>query len=106
MSADRKRSSVVFWAMVILLLPLLYVGSFGPACWIASRVDGDGGSFIAFAYQPLMRVWWGNPSLFSSPSWQDDLLVKYADIGSTHSWLFLPDDKGWYVPNVMPSAFY
>lgn len=71
MTDERKRSSVGFWATAFLLLPVLYVASFGPACWIASRVDD--GSFVAAAYQPLMRLWWGETF---EPS--DDLLARYG----------------------------
>lgn len=110
MSEERKRASASFWATVILLLlPPLYAASFGPFCWIASRVNADGGSAIAVAYQPLMRLWWGKVPRDYDPAWRyevDGLLVKYADLGSAHDWWFRPDDQDRYIVSPMPSAFY
>jgi hypothetical protein len=35
---DRKKPGVAFWATVVVVcLPLLYVLSFGPACWLVDR---------------------------------------------------------------------
>lgn len=44
MSDERKRPSVGFWATVILLLPVLYVGSSGPT----RSLPFDGEPFIAY----------------------------------------------------------
>jgi hypothetical protein len=38
MTSDRKKPGVAFWATVVVVcLPIAYVLSFGPACWISSR---------------------------------------------------------------------
>jgi hypothetical protein len=37
MSEPPKKFGPAFWGTVILLAPLLYLSSFGPACWIAFR---------------------------------------------------------------------
>jgi hypothetical protein len=36
---DRKKPGLAFWAtvMVACLMPILYVLSFGPACWLLAR---------------------------------------------------------------------
>jgi hypothetical protein len=42
MSESRRKPGVAFWATVVVVgLPLLYVLSFGPACWWFSppRID-------------------------------------------------------------------
>lgn len=85
-SDQRQRSSIGFWATLVLLLPVLYVASFGPACWFASRFD-EGPSFITRAYQPLVRLWWRGEICNSR-----DLLVRYADFASAKGkgWVFLP----------------
>ena len=34
---DRRKPTVAFWLTVVLALPVLYVLSFGPACWAYNR---------------------------------------------------------------------
>jgi hypothetical protein len=53
---DRKKPGVAFWATVMVAsLAALYVLSFGPACWIASRTRTDDAAFFSIAYRPM---WW------------------------------------------------
>jgi hypothetical protein len=50
---DRKKPGVAFWATVVVVgLPLLYVLSFGPVCWITSRMGGH--DFASVANAPLV----------------------------------------------------
>lgn len=45
-----------FWPLLIAVLvglPVLYVASFGPACWILSRL-GNGKGVAAVVYGPLL----------------------------------------------------
>jgi len=49
-----------FWIIAILAPPLLYVGSFGPACW-AIGAHAIPARETALAYEPLLRL-----SLFTS----------------------------------------
>ena len=47
MSSDRKKPGVAFWATVALVVVLLYVASFGPACWMTAQpwwnaINNDG----------------------------------------------------------------
>jgi hypothetical protein len=37
MTLSRKKPGVAFWAAVVLVIGLLYVASFGPACWLCDR---------------------------------------------------------------------
>lgn len=58
MSGEHRKSSVGFWAAAILSLPVLYVGSFGPACWWAahSHARSDSGTPFWVIYWPLGQV--------------------------------------------------
>jgi len=62
----------------VIGIPVLYVASFGPACWLDSRVSGSGIAFQA-TFRPLIWVAdhvWPN-------AW--DILRSYAILG-------MPDD--------------
>jgi hypothetical protein len=58
MDDSRKKPRLVFWAIIALAMPVLYVVSFGPWCWTMSRwgVDRDG-NFSCGIYMPLVRIW-------------------------------------------------
>jgi hypothetical protein len=80
MSEQRKRPSVAFWAAVgLVVLALLYVVSFGPACWIASRFEDK--SVFQCAYWPLG---WATYN-FSMPAFR--MLSRYGGLG-------IPENKG------------
>ena len=53
MTSDRKKPGVAFWATMVGVVPALYVASFGPVCWTASRMRGGD---LAYAYYPLMEA--------------------------------------------------
>jgi len=55
----RFRRALIFSA---LLLPVLYVASFGPACWVCSRVPQSSVSWeiTDLLYSPILRAWWHN----------------------------------------------
>src|SRR5215469_16644118 len=57
MSEPRKRPGVGFWATVVLTALVLYVASFGPACWATtvdvSRPGGPRFHAMMIAYLPL-----------------------------------------------------
>ena len=50
-----------FWVVVVVVLPVLYVGSFGPACrWLAGSTfrgyrDSQGGRFTPEIYWPIRQ---------------------------------------------------
>ncbi|HEY3965895.1 MAG TPA: hypothetical protein VGM05_15150 [Planctomycetaceae bacterium] len=44
------------WALaLVIVLPMLYVGSFGPACWLACDRHISQ-TFVAQAYRPIIRL--------------------------------------------------
>jgi len=66
-------------------LPVLYVASFGPACWITSRAN-CGVEIIDFAFQPLMRL------ARNTPWWFAEILDGYAELGAAPDWMVLRND--------------
>ena len=85
---DRKKPGVAFWATVVLVLSVLHVVGFGPACWWFSRHRDfhdsrlkDCGSVI---YAPLGRVAIHAPII-------GDALLWYASLGAD-------DYHGYAVP--------
>jgi hypothetical protein len=76
MTSDRKKPGVALWATVVLVVvPLLYVLSFGPACWISSRT-GIGASVVGPFYRPILLIGWNTrviswySGLWSGPNWE------------------------------------
>jgi hypothetical protein len=55
-----KRRSWRFWFCVAILVPVLYVGSFGPACWLASRSFEPDGTPVLMSdiYWPVLWAWY------------------------------------------------
>jgi hypothetical protein len=81
---DRKKPGVAFWAsVVVVVLPLLYVLSFGPACWIASRTKGK--HVIPKIYWPISWVAMEHFWTLSPP------IAWYAQLG-------MPEDGRVYLP--------
>jgi hypothetical protein len=57
MSEERKRRGALFWTAVGLIGLMLYVLSFGPACWImANRLPPWAVSIVLVFYAPLMLL--------------------------------------------------
>ncbi|MGQ0636332.1 MAG: hypothetical protein ACT4QC_17105 [Planctomycetaceae bacterium] len=48
--SEARTSTLAFWITVALMVPVFYVASFGPACWIAAtrRVPGQ---------RDVVRLW-------------------------------------------------
>ena len=93
---DRKKPGVAFWATVVLVVVLtLYVLSFGPACWITSRMN-FGTSAIGVIYRPIVpAMWWtGYASTLGT------ILDQYSRLAAAPSWhwervdFFGPDPGG------------
>lgn len=54
---ERKKHGWPFWTTVILLLAVLYVASFGPACWLmANHLPPAAVPAVLTCYMPLMLV--------------------------------------------------
>src|SRR5262245_54263532 len=81
--ARRKPSSAAFWATVVVGALVAYPLSFGPACWIASRIDINL-EVIPGIYLPIT---WGLSHFHHGP------------LDKTISWyskLFAADDFRWW----------
>jgi hypothetical protein len=51
-----RRERWAKWTLAgVIAVPSLYVGSFGPACWLASYADEESPHLVT-VYQPLLRV--------------------------------------------------
>lgn len=59
---DRKKHGWRFWfAVIAIMLPVLYVGSFGPACWWfckTSPLHGTAKMTVAYAPQYFWPLGW------------------------------------------------
>jgi radical SAM/Cys-rich protein len=54
MSNEQKRPGVSFWCAITLISVLAYPVSFGPACWIAARVNPKS-RLLSAVYLPIGR---------------------------------------------------
>ena len=73
---SRKQPSVAFWATVVVVAVLLYVASFGPACWVFWRpwCPTELKDSIRFAYRPVQRLIENGPEpIRSALIWYTDL---------------------------------
>jgi hypothetical protein len=65
-------------------VPVLYVTSFGPACWISShtldRGDHIGAQTLNMLYQPILSLAWSGPSIVQGPT------IWYARVCSSDGW--------------------
>jgi hypothetical protein len=94
MRAERKKPGWVFYTTVALSLPLLYVATFGPACWVSSRTGLGTGALGAF-YRPLVReisVEWRASMLDDQPNENriGVALEWYANFGAAEDWRWWP----------------
>ena len=73
------------WAKRILTsvvaVPVIYVASIGPACWISSRLR-TGKRFVSAAYRPLLRLLENSPQ----QSHAFRCLHEYSEIGAAEGW--------------------
>jgi hypothetical protein len=77
MTSDRKKPGVAFWATVVVVAVLVgYPLSFGPACWISSRVNPSG-KIVSVIYLPIL---W---ALVDGPDWLQEPIERYAWMGSS-----------------------
>ncbi len=76
---DRKKPGLAFWATVVVVVPILYVASFGPACWIISRLDAET-AWIPTVYRPITIIW------DSGPSQMGTILESYSAFGCERDW--------------------
>jgi hypothetical protein len=57
MRDERKKAGVWPWITALLIgLPVLYVASFGPACWLAGWNLGLNFKCVEVLYRPILRL--------------------------------------------------
>lgn len=56
MSTEHLRAKWPLLAAALIVGPVLYVASFGPACWISSRTE-CGERVLSIAWQPMLWLW-------------------------------------------------
>src|SRR5438477_12997376 len=76
---DKPRRTWPWIVAVLIGVPVLYVASFGPACWIADRAAWPSQDALAKIYAPLLRPILGR----SLPECIVIGLAHYADAGAT-----------------------
>jgi hypothetical protein len=92
---SRKKPGVAFWATVALAIVLAYPLSFGPACWIGSRIDvtDTGRPILMYVYYPLLIA------AADAPEWVRVPLVWWKDVGKRPTEIMImpgtadPDDE-------------
>jgi hypothetical protein len=105
-----KKPGVAFWAIVVVVVVLLYVASFGPACWITSRLD-RGADLVPVVYRPL--TWAMSPD---SETTFNRVSMWYAKIGAPENWVWGAvwdpdvswmwveiDPRGYSMPTALPA---
>jgi hypothetical protein len=74
-----NKPGVAFWATVVVVaIPLIYVLSFGPVCWICSYA-GTGQFVLPRVYQPILDA-------MSSSRNVADVCHWYAQAGARPGW--------------------
>ncbi len=61
MEEPRPRMSHMWILFAILATMVLYPLSFGPACWIVSRMGSGGEGWIGTIYAPVLWAWRQSP---------------------------------------------
>jgi hypothetical protein len=75
MSDKQKTSGMAFWATVVLVVVLLaYPLSFGPACWMTSRMAGPT-RMLPIVYRPILWVMGSCPHM-------SQIFCDYARFGT------------------------
>jgi len=87
MGEERKKTHVWHWAAALLIgLPVLYIASFGPACWIVSRTN-RGALPLAVVYHTIAEaMWWSPESALASA------LDRYSRLGAAPDWTWMRVD--------------
>ena len=84
MSGERK-SPVGPWVAALLIgLPVLYAGSFGPACWLASHAN-VGAHWLPFCYRPIVA------GLSIKQTRLSAAIEWYSGLGAARGWQWVPD---------------
>jgi hypothetical protein len=82
-----RRERWAKWTLAVTLsLPVLYAVSFGPACWITSRVN-VGVPVVNVIYLPMLWI------RDVSPEFIGDGILWYSRIGSARGWCWSGDHE-------------
>jgi hypothetical protein len=96
-----RRERWAKWSLILAVgLPVAYVASFGPACWISSRA-GNGQAVVNVVYQPLLPIAFDDRGLLHGAAYwyvrlfaKDNWTVIYYGTGgyghSGYEWGILP----------------
>jgi hypothetical protein len=102
-----KKPGVAFWATVVLVaVPVLYVFSFGPACWIVARADENtGADLVNRFYHPVL---WAHNQSFQQSGELHQIINWYAltGCGRESDWGLLPIDWDGPVMRRAPEFFW
>ncbi len=66
--SDKRRPTGEFWITAAAVAIVFYATSFGPACWISSRLD-FGSRAIGTVYWPLLAASWPYDKMWNSIAW-------------------------------------
>ena len=78
---DRKKPSFAFWITVALVAVLVgYPMSFGPACWISSRMKGSYSELVSCVYGTVI------PACRRCPKFVVRFARWYSEVGAASFW--------------------
>jgi hypothetical protein len=107
-----RRERWTKWLAATLAVPLLYIGSFGPWCWVMCRCEAiDEPNLCCWIYYPILRAWFDSgeviddsidwyANLFAGPITSLGLRVAPAQVVATGEmtvWFVPRDAHGWRV---------
>ena len=95
MEKEHKKPGVGFGCAVLALALLAYPLSFGPACWITSRLN-SGTKAIPVIYRPMTRAAESSLAVRSAVQW-------YARLFAPDSWMLWGGKQGWTWGKMMMS---
>src|SRR5262245_32900458 len=83
MGHDRKKPVWPWIAALLIGLPVLYLASFGPACWVSSRMN-YGAGMIPVVYAPIVKC------LSSRKMWLRRTVSYFSKLGAAREWTWRP----------------
>jgi hypothetical protein len=73
---------------VVVIVPVLYVASFGPACWTSSCTN-FGPRVVSIVYDPLMRLSVDAYSSEIQTGWFAQAPFTYSGLFSRQGWIWV-----------------
>ena len=80
---NRRERWAIRIALGLIAVSILYVASFGPACWISSRATNGKKSLLPFVYAPILGC-----ISRDRDSALDTAIFGYAGIGAAPCWVW------------------